>query len=122
MPWQKNNPPDALKNLDTPIRNKAIDIANALLRDGMEEGRAISIAIEKSREYLGGDARQEVYQVKKHEEGWQLKKGSGDRAVLVEGTKQNLLEKAKPYVNKHQAVLKIYHEDGSLQETLYEHD
>lgn len=38
MPWNNNDYPDSLKNLDTTVRKKAIEIANALLQDGMEEG------------------------------------------------------------------------------------
>ena len=31
MPWNKNNYPDSMKNLDEEVRKKAIEIANALL-------------------------------------------------------------------------------------------
>jgi uncharacterized protein YdaT len=34
-----------------PIRNKAIEIANALLADGYEEGRAIAIATAQAEEW-----------------------------------------------------------------------
>ncbi|MGB3260288.1 DUF2188 domain-containing protein [Paenisporosarcina sp.] len=122
MPWNNNDYPDSFKNLDTPVRKKAIEIANALLRDGMEEGRAIAIATEKAREYVGGDEKQEVYQVLKHSDGWQLQKDSGSKAIFVAETKQDLLDKAKPYVNDHNGVLKIYQEDGSLQDTMYDYD
>jgi uncharacterized protein YdaT len=50
MPWNKSNYPDAMKNLNTSTRNKAIKIANKLLDEGYEEGRAISIAISKAKE------------------------------------------------------------------------
>jgi uncharacterized protein YdaT len=33
------------------VREKAIDIANALLREGMDEGKAIRIAIAKAKEW-----------------------------------------------------------------------
>ncbi len=51
MPWTKKNYPDSLKNFMAPVRNKAIDIANALLEDGMEEGRAMSIATAQAKEW-----------------------------------------------------------------------
>jgi len=44
MPWNKQNYPDSLKNFSAEVRNKAIEIANSLLEDGYEEGRAIAIA------------------------------------------------------------------------------
>jgi uncharacterized protein YdaT len=31
MPWTKNNYPDAMKNLPAQVREKSIEIANALL-------------------------------------------------------------------------------------------
>ncbi|PLR81026.1 MULTISPECIES: hypothetical protein [Bacillus] len=52
MPWSKNDYPDAMKNLDPKVREKAIEIANALLEDGYEDGRAIPIAIDKAKEYV----------------------------------------------------------------------
>ncbi|MBS0318123.1 MAG: hypothetical protein JSR49_13455, partial [Proteobacteria bacterium] len=38
-------------HLPEPVRLKAIEIANALLADGMDEGRAIRIAIAKAKEW-----------------------------------------------------------------------
>lgn len=50
MPWTKTNYPSSLKNLPQPVRNKAIEIANALLEKGnMEEGRVIATAINNAK-------------------------------------------------------------------------
>ena len=51
MPWDKRNYPVSMKNLDPRVRGKAIEIANALLEENYEEGRAISIGIVKAREW-----------------------------------------------------------------------
>jgi uncharacterized protein YdaT len=51
MPWTKKNYPDSLKNFMAPVRNKAIEIANSLLKDGYEESRAISIATAQAKEW-----------------------------------------------------------------------
>ncbi|AHV97178.1 hypothetical protein [Paenibacillus sabinae] len=51
MPWNKEDYPDSLKNFTASVRNKAIEIANALLEDGYEEGRAISIATAQAKEW-----------------------------------------------------------------------
>ncbi len=40
-----------MKNLMAPVRKKAVEIANALLYEGMEEGRAIAIATKKAEEW-----------------------------------------------------------------------
>ena len=50
MPWNKSNYPESMKNLDTDVRNKAIDIANKLVEEeGMNEGKAIPIAIKQAK-------------------------------------------------------------------------
>ncbi len=51
MPWTKDNYPDSLKNFTAEVRNKAIEIANSLLEDGYEEGRAIAIATDRAKEW-----------------------------------------------------------------------
>jgi uncharacterized protein YdaT len=51
MPWTPEYFPVSMRNLPEPVRLKAIAIANALLDEGMEEGKAIRIAISKSKEW-----------------------------------------------------------------------
>lgn len=120
MPWNKNDYPDSFKNLDDKVRDKAIEIANALLRDGYEEGRAIPIALDQARETVGSDGESMIYEIRKHSEGWQLKKKDSKKALLIEETKDELMGEAKRYVNRHNGELHIYAEDGSLQEKLYD--
>jgi uncharacterized protein YdaT len=60
MPWTEQRYPPAMQSLAPPVRAKAIDIANALLGEGMDEGKAIRIAIAKARQWAGHHAiRQE---------------------------------------------------------------
>lgn len=51
MPWTFDTPPASMKRLPPPVREKAVEIANALLDEGMEEGKAIRIAIAKAKEW-----------------------------------------------------------------------
>ena len=52
MPWNKKNYPDSMKNLDKKVRDKAIEIANALVeKEKMDDGTAIPIAISKAKEW-----------------------------------------------------------------------
>lgn len=51
MPWTKHDYPPSMKNLEPRIRNKAVEIANALLEEDYEEGRAIAIATAKAQEW-----------------------------------------------------------------------
>ena len=52
MPWTKADYPNAMKNLSQTVRNKAIEIANALFEKGnMEEGRIIAVAITNAKKW-----------------------------------------------------------------------
>ena len=51
MPWNMNDYPASMKNLDPLIRKKAIDIANALLDDGYPDDRAIPIATSQAEKW-----------------------------------------------------------------------
>lgn len=121
MPWSTNDYPPSLKNLDEKVRNKAIEIANALLREGYEEGRAISIATSQAHEYIEGKSEGRLhYEVKPRDKEWIMKKPGGSQAILKDDTKSALLERAKQYAVEHDAVLSIFHADGSHEQTLYE--
>jgi uncharacterized protein YdaT len=51
MPWTDEDYPVSMRHLSRVARAKAIDIANALLDEGMGEGRAIRIAIARAEEW-----------------------------------------------------------------------
>ncbi|WP_271001059.1 hypothetical protein [Listeria seeligeri] len=51
MPWTQNDYPDSWKNLKKTEREKAIEIGNALLKEGYPEERAIPIATSKAEEW-----------------------------------------------------------------------
>ena len=51
MPWSEAHYPVSMKNLTPDVRNKAIEIANALLEEGYEEGRAIAIGTAQAEEW-----------------------------------------------------------------------
>ena len=57
LPWDENYYPRSMANLPFEIRVKAIEIANALLEEGYEEGRAIRIAIAKAKEWAANRER-----------------------------------------------------------------
>jgi len=56
MPWSAERYPVSMKNLPPRVRHKAIEIANALLKEGYDEGRCIRIAIWRARRRGGGKA------------------------------------------------------------------
>lgn len=49
MPWTAASYPPAMQHLAPRVREKAIEIANALLAEGMDEGKAIRIAIARAK-------------------------------------------------------------------------
>lgn len=51
MPWSKTDYPASMKNLTAEVRQKAIDIANALLEEKYEEGRAIAVATAQAEKW-----------------------------------------------------------------------
>ncbi|OMP67794.1 DUF2188 domain-containing protein [Domibacillus epiphyticus] len=121
MPWSKNDYPDSMKNLSDPVREKTIEIANALLEDGYEEGRSIAIAIDRARSSAGKEeSGRPHYEVKAKNERWGLMKKNGERNILSGETKKDVLTRAKEYVNNHEGVLTVYKENGEKEETLYE--
>lgn len=51
MPWSMKDYPQSLKNLEEPVKKKAIEIANAMVDEGYEEGRAIPIETSQAKEW-----------------------------------------------------------------------
>ncbi len=51
MPWSETDFPVSMRHLSPVARAKAIEIANALLADGMDDGMAIRIAIAKAKDW-----------------------------------------------------------------------
>ncbi len=61
MPWTTEDYPDSLKNLEPETREKAIEIANALLTEqGYGEGRAIAIATSRAEVWARAKATSSV--------------------------------------------------------------
>ena len=51
MPWDEDRYPASMSHLPVRVRRKAVEIANALLAEGYDEGKAIRIAIAKAKEW-----------------------------------------------------------------------
>jgi uncharacterized protein YdaT len=52
MPWYNGDYPPSYKNQPVKLRDKAVEIANALLKDGVEEGIAIATGLKRAREFF----------------------------------------------------------------------
>ena len=51
MPWNEQYYPPAMEHLSSIVRSKAIEIANALLEEGHEEGFCIRGAIARAHQW-----------------------------------------------------------------------
>jgi len=61
MPWIRGDYPPSYKNLPARIRNKAVEIANALLIDhGFDEGLAIAVGVKRAKEWAKKQEQKKV--------------------------------------------------------------
>lgn len=60
MPWTMDDYPQSWKNLDKLERKKAIDIGNAMLKDGYKEDRAIPIATKQAESWYKDATKEEL--------------------------------------------------------------
>ncbi|MEL0539034.1 DUF2188 domain-containing protein [Staphylococcus debuckii] len=121
MPWTLDDYPNTWKNMDELERKKAIDIANAMLEDGYEEGRAIPIATEQAENWYKDATKKELDELKhkditKHqkdkdanpelnENDVEVYKEDGKWKVRTYGAKRA----ADDYDNKEEAVKRAEH-------------
>ncbi|MBZ5519485.1 DUF2188 domain-containing protein [Bacillus sp. KS1] len=68
MPWSMKDYPQSLKNFEEPVKKKAIEIANAMVDEGYEEGRAIPIATSQAKEWKKNASEEEIDQLMKHDD------------------------------------------------------
>lgn len=131
MPWTKSNYPDSMKNLPSAVRNKAIEIANALLEERhMQDGIAIATGISRAKDWAETRGKpseapkgtSKKTDVKVHgedryvipqEKGWAVKKERGKEQLF--NTKKEAIAAAKEAVKAANATLTIQRKDGKIQ-------
>lgn len=132
MPWSKDDYPNSMKNLNTRTRNKAIEIANALLREGYEEGRAIPIATKQAEEWAESHSEGENSSSKKenkssnygkqhvvpHEGKWAVKKEHATHASKLFDSKQEAIDRAKEIAKHQDSHVVIHKADGTIEDTI----
>ncbi|MFS0725623.1 DUF2188 domain-containing protein [Paenibacillus sp. 1P07SE] len=123
MPWTKRDYPDSMKNLSPRVRNKAIEIANALL-DDYEEGRAIAIATSQAKEWAerhpdhGGpedDSDRVNLHVVPDGDGWAVKREGEDDPEMTLSTKDEAVQQAKELASDRNASAIIHRRDGTVE-------
>lgn len=132
MPWNKSNYPDSMKNLPAGVRNKAIEIANALLEErNMNEGIAIATGISRAKDWAEEHGKKskaapgtsKTTDVKHHgedryvtpdKEGWVVKK-EGTRNKQHFENKKDAVTEARKAAKDENASVTIQRKDGKVQ-------
>src|SRR5687768_12135635 len=137
MPWTKTDYPDAMKNLPEEVREKSIEIANALLDETkMNEGIAIATAISRAKDWAANRGKETKSQsadsrttdVKKHgedryviphkEHKWAIKNEGSERAEKVFDHKKEAIQQARKEAREANASLTIQKRDGRVQQRI----
>jgi uncharacterized protein YdaT len=66
MPWYNGDFPPSYKNQPEALREKAVEIANALLNEGAEEGIAIATGLKQARLLLKNNDEKKTAKNKDH--------------------------------------------------------
>jgi uncharacterized protein YdaT len=132
MPWTVTKYPPAMKNLPRPVRNKAIEIANALLMGkNIEEGIIIATAISRAKDWAKnrdistkpkGSSRQtdvkqhgqDRYVVPQGNDGWAVRKEKS-RTKEVFDNKEQAIKKAKKEAMHFNASVTIQRKNGKIE-------
>ena len=124
--------PDSMKNLPEAVRNKAIEIANALLEEKhMDEGIAIATGISRAKDWAANhglqpeaaEGRSRKTDVKKHGEDrfvsphdnkWGVKKEKGKKEEIF-NTKREAVEQAEKEAGEANASVTIQGKHGKIE-------
>lgn len=126
MSWTTRDYPASLKNLTDPVRDKAIEIANALLSDGYGEGRALRIATAQAedwarRRHIEAWADRPLHlnpHVVPHGERWAIRVEGGERSGGVFETRYEAVERAKEMALRQEADVVVHALDGRIHDVL----
>ncbi len=119
MPWSKSNYPASMKNMPAATRNKAIEIANSLLEEGYDEGRAIAIAQSQAREWArnhGEAGHADRVHVEPHARGWAVRSEDAQRPARVYDRKEDAVARARAMAQRRKGRLVVHKTDGSVQD------
>lgn len=135
MPWTKKDYPVSMKNLPNEVRNKAIEIANALLDErDMDEGIAIATAISRAKDWAANRGKDTTNKggrpadIKEHgEDRYVIPMGDSNWGVKVEGkkkvervfdNKEDAVKQARKEAKAANASLTIQKRTGKVQKRI----
>ncbi|VEJ34525.1 Uncharacterized protein conserved in bacteria [Aedoeadaptatus ivorii] len=131
MPYTKKDYPPSLKNLDPAVRNKAIDIINALMEDEhMPEDRAIPIGTAQAEKWAQDqgkmekqnktatdakpekDVKEVLVRYRKDDEKWEVISEGAKRADSLFDLKKDAEARAKEIAGHRGAKVVSYTKEG----------
>lgn len=116
MPWTTDHYPDSMKNLDLPVREKAIDIANALVEGSYDEGHAIAIAIAQAKRWAeNNDTYAQDLHVVPHPDGWAISREGNKRAGIILPTKEDARNRAIEIAQQEGRDVVIHDDNGRIE-------
>jgi uncharacterized protein YdaT len=135
MPWTKTNYPNSMKNLPAAVRNKAIEIANALLEERhMDEGIAIATAISRAKDVaaehgqkIDNPEKSRITDVKVHgqdrivipyEKEWAIKVEGTEKVENVFHTKKEAISQARQEAKEVNGALTIQLKIGRIEKRI----
>ncbi|HYC84857.1 MAG TPA: DUF2188 domain-containing protein [Chryseosolibacter sp.] len=135
MPWTKKDYPVSMKNLPKAVREKAIEIANALLEEArMKEGIVIATAISRAKDWAvnhgkrAESKRSRSTDVKRHgedryvipynEKEWAIRKEGAVKVEKVFASKPEAVKKARQEARQANASLTIQKRTGKVQQRI----
>ncbi len=126
MPWTSENYPNTFNNFTVDVRDKAIEIANALVEDGYEEDRSIRIATAQAKDWaqrrdmqVWVDQPQKPNQhVVPHDQQWAVRAAGSERASKVLPTKEAALDRAREIARNQGVDIVIHYADGSIEDVV----
>jgi uncharacterized protein YdaT len=137
MPWTKNSYPDSMKNLPKAVREKSIEIANALLDEkNMDEGIAIATAISRAKDWAANHGKptqskskasrttdvkqhgEDRYVTPYHDDEWAIKNEGSKRVEKVFSSKKKAVTQARKEARQANASLTIQKKTGKVQQRI----
>ncbi|MFP4529233.1 MAG: DUF2188 domain-containing protein [Candidatus Kapaibacterium sp.] len=112
--WTKEDYPAGFKNLKKDIRNKAIDIANAMLREGEPASKAIPIAISSAKKMYRQDEKK-TYHLVPYDGHWILKDSTKENDLKKFDTKESAISQAERIASENHAHIVVHRRDGTIQ-------
>jgi len=135
MPWTKKDYPPSMKNLPDKVRDKAVEIANALLEEKhMDEGTAIATAISRAKNWaaehgnkVDNPEKSKITDIKKHGQDRIVIPYNKQWAIKIEGkqkvektfhTKKEAIAQARQKAKEVNGSLTIQLQTGRVEKRI----